>query len=595
MTVIPIVLDSRPAYLGGSEGAISLLMLPLGARTLLDQVVAWLSGISAERPRVLPTFEPDVRYVGRVREAAAGIEVLPSAAALRDYLAGYEPSDSVLIIDPRCFPSPEVDLEPLLAARHEDRAVVRHLLALETTLGAAREYVHADASGRLRKIQRYYHPVTWPFAEGLVCSLLPLSSALTAPVLAFSSLTELRRTLAERGVPSRDIPLAGGVYDLTDEGGLLALSEYFVHELSRHGRGGWQSRVGEAAYRGVRCTVHPTARLVGPVALSTDVTIDEGAVVVGPALIGAGAWVGRDAMVAQCVVAPGARVSAGVSVRHRLVLDEASTSAPRLSDSGRWHSYVPRRAAVAESDESGGTHYRDIKRWVEAPIALAALLVLSPLLVAIALLVKLSSRGPVLYGDLREGKGGTPFRCWKFRSMRVNAHAMQRSLAAQNQVDGPQFKLVRDPRVTGVGGWLRRLNLDELPQLINVVRGEMSLIGPRPSPFRENQTCVGWRQGRLSVRPGVTGLWQVCRRDRASGDFHQWIQYDLLYVRHMSAWLDLKILVATLLTLGGKRPVPVSWLVREPHAADSERSATPQRAGRDSDRDARRWLPRFGW
>jgi lipopolysaccharide/colanic/teichoic acid biosynthesis glycosyltransferase len=300
-------------------------------------------------------------------------------------------------------------------------------------------------------------------------------------------------------------------------------------------------------------------------------------------------------MVAQCVVAPGARVSAGVRVRQQLVLGDTSTAAPRPSDSGRWHSYAPRHAVAGEADERGGLHYRALKRFVEAPLAAAALLVLSPLLLVIAVLVKLTSRGPVLYGDLREGKGGRPFRCWKFRSMRVNAHAMQRKLAAQNQVDGPQFKLVRDPRVTRVGGWLRRLNLDELPQLINVVRGEMSLIGPRPSPFRENQTCVGWRQGRLSVRPGVTGLWQVCRHDRSSGDFHQWIQYDLLYVRHMSAWLDLKILIATLVTLGGKLPVPVSWLVRESHARDSEEAPTSQRATRDSDRGARRWLPRFGW
>jgi lipopolysaccharide/colanic/teichoic acid biosynthesis glycosyltransferase len=595
VTVIPIVLDSRPAYLGRGEGAISLLTLPLGARALLDQVVAWLSGINAERPRVLPTFEPDSSYVGRVREAGGGVDVLPSPAALRDYLAGYEPSDSVLIIDPRCFPSPEVGLESLIAARHEDPSVVRHLLALETSPGAAREFVHADASGRLRKIQRYYHPVTWPFAAGLVCSLVPLSCALTAPVLAFSSLTELRRALAERGVPSRDIPLAGGVYDLNDEGGLLALSEYFVHELARPSRGVSRRRAGEPVYRGARCTVHPTARLIGPVALTSDVTIEAGAVIVGPALIGPGAHVGRDVTVAQCVVAPGARVSAGLSVRHRLVLDETSASAPRLSDSGRWRSFVPRHAADGELDEAGGLHYRELKRLIEAPLALAMLLVLSPLLLVIALLVKLTSRGPVLYGDLREGKGGRPFHCWKFRSMRANAHAMQRGLAAQNQVDGPQFKLVNDPRVTRVGMWLRRLNLDELPQLINVVRGEMSLIGPRPSPFRENQTCVGWRQGRLSVRPGVTGLWQVCRHDRSSGDFHQWIQYDLLYVRHMSAWLDLKILVATLLTLGGKRPVPVSWLVREPGAHDSAEAVASQRGGGGPDRGPRQWLPRLGW
>jgi lipopolysaccharide/colanic/teichoic acid biosynthesis glycosyltransferase len=141
------------------------------------------------------------------------------------------------------------------------------------------------------------------------------------------------------------------------------------------------------------------------------------------------------------------------------------------------------------------------------------------------------------------------------------ADAQQRQLYPSNQVDGPQFKLDDDPRVTRVGRWLRSISFDELPQLINVLRGEMSIVGPRPSPFRENQTCVPWRVGRLSVRPGITGLWQVCRHDRKAGDFHQWIYYDLLYVRHVSPALDFKILLATVLTRGGRRPVPLSWML----------------------------------
>jgi lipopolysaccharide/colanic/teichoic acid biosynthesis glycosyltransferase len=145
--------------------------------------------------------------------------------------------------------------------------------------------------------------------------------------------------------------------------------------------------------------------------------------------------------------------------------------------------------------------------------------------------------------------------------MRVGAHAAQRDLAAANQVDGPQFKMRVDPRVTRVGKWLRKTNLDELPQLVNVALGHMSLVGPRPSPFRENQTCVPWRDARLSVRPGITGLWQVCRHDREAGDFHQWIYYDIQYIRHQSLLVDLKILLATLWTGGGRTHVPLSWIV----------------------------------
>src|SRR5262249_26970173 len=194
-----------------------------------------------------------------------------------------------------------------------------------------------------------------------------------------------------------------------------------------------------------------------------------------------------------------------------------------------------------------------------------ALIVLSPLMLLIAVLISLDSDGPVLFGHRREGRQGRVFKCLKFRTMTQDAESRQRELYAASAMDGPQFKLDNsgrgDPRVTRIGRFLRPTNLDELPQLINVVRGEMSLVGPRPSPFRENQVCVPWREARLSVRPGITGLWQVCRHDRSEGDFHQWIEYDLAYVQHMSLWLDLKIFVATALTLGGKRPVPLHSMI----------------------------------
>ncbi len=213
---------------------------------------------------------------------------------------------------------------------------------------------------------------------------------------------------------------------------------------------------------------------------------------------------------------------------------------------------------------AGGDHwYPGVKRVLETVLAAAGLVVLSPLFLMVALLVKLTSRGPIFFAHHREGLGGREFRCWKFRTMVSNAHAMQRKLYAENQVDGPQFKMDYDPRITTVGRWLRKSNIDELPQLWNVVLGQMSLIGPRPSPFRENQICVPWRQARLSVRPGITGLWQVCRHERAAGDFHQWIHYDILYVRHLSALLDAKIVLFTFLTLAGRWSVPLRWLVRE--------------------------------
>ncbi len=198
-----------------------------------------------------------------------------------------------------------------------------------------------------------------------------------------------------------------------------------------------------------------------------------------------------------------------------------------------------------------------LKAIVEPCIATVAILLLMPLLLLIALIIKLESRGPVFYGDLRETIGGRTFRCFKFRTMCIGAAAKQREMLMTNEVDGPQFKMDGDPRVTRVGAWLRKLSLDELPQLFNIVLGDMSLVGPRPSPFRENQICIPWREARLSVRAGISGLWQVCRTERTSGDFHQWIHYDLLYVRNMSFAVDMRLIAATCMTLiTGKRVHP---------------------------------------
>jgi lipopolysaccharide/colanic/teichoic acid biosynthesis glycosyltransferase len=202
--------------------------------------------------------------------------------------------------------------------------------------------------------------------------------------------------------------------------------------------------------------------------------------------------------------------------------------------------------------------------------------VLSPLMALIALLIKLDSKGGVLYADLRETRAGTLFRCWKFRTMHSGASDVQRALLSSNEVDGPQFKIEGDPRITRVGRWLRKVSFDELPQLYNVLVGEMSLVGPRPSPFRENQICIPWRNARLSVRAGITGLWQVCRQERTTGDFHQWIYYDLLYAQHMSFWVDTKIVIATVLTCGGMGRVPVRWII--PVAPDIHDADLPQEA-----------------
>jgi lipopolysaccharide/colanic/teichoic acid biosynthesis glycosyltransferase len=394
----------------------------------------------------------------------------------------------------------------------------------------------------------------------VACTLLPVACTIGAGELPFASLRDLRRSLVERGVPSNDVFLRGGAFDLSQERDLLGLSERVVLDYfsdRRPAHDGWLEA-------GPGCQIDPSARLVGPVIVHDGAVIGPEATVVGPAVIGPGARVEREAMVAQCVLGPDSVVTAGQTLRHRAVFGPVSEAGPAATPFPTWEPTPTPAFGSSEAQDRRGrpaASYPVVKAAFDATAAAAGLVVLSPLLLAIAALVKLESKGPVLYRDRREGKGGHVFECLKFRTMCAGADALQRELSANNQVDGPQFKMASDPRVTRLGRILRKLNLDELPQLINVLRLEMSLVGPRPSPFRENQLCIPWREGRLSVRPGITGLWQVCRHHRAEGDFHQWIQYDLLYVRNMSFLVDLNILLATFLSQVGHRPVPLSWIV----------------------------------
>jgi len=178
--------------------------------------------------------------------------------------------------------------------------------------------------------------------------------------------------------------------------------------------------------------------------------------------------------------------------------------------------------------------------------ALALLLVSAIPMLAIALLIKLTSPGPALFRQQRSGLNGAPFTLYKFRTMVSNAEQFKHELEAMNEMRGPVFKVTNDPRITLIGKWLRRYSLDELPQLFNVLRGEMSLVGPRPLPVDEVKRFNDLaHRRRLSVKPGITCLWQISGRNQIA-DFKEWVRLDLEYIDNWSLWLDLKILLRTL-------------------------------------------------
>lgn len=187
---------------------------------------------------------------------------------------------------------------------------------------------------------------------------------------------------------------------------------------------------------------------------------------------------------------------------------------------------------------------RMFKRTVDVAISLIGLVLLLPVFLLVALLIRLDSSGPVFFRQIRMGKDGHLFTLFKFRSMHEGAEAEQAKLQAQNEADGPLFKIRNDPRVTRVGRFLRRTSLDEFPQFLNVLIGHMSLVGPRPAPPSEVERYLPWHRRRLEVAPGMTGLWQVSGRSELT--FDEMVLLDLYYIEHWSPLLDLQILIRTL-------------------------------------------------
>ena len=185
-----------------------------------------------------------------------------------------------------------------------------------------------------------------------------------------------------------------------------------------------------------------------------------------------------------------------------------------------------------------------IKRSFDLVVSSLLAILLAPVLAAIALAIRLSSPGPAIYRSMRPGIGGRPFACLKFRTMYADAEHRQAELEEQNEKAGAIFKIRSDPRVTGVGRVLRRWSLDELPQLLNVLRGDMSLVGPRPLPQRDYARLEDWHRKRYLVLPGITGLWQVSGRSEL--DFDELVQLDFLYLERWSVFLDLSILLKTI-------------------------------------------------
>jgi lipopolysaccharide/colanic/teichoic acid biosynthesis glycosyltransferase len=184
------------------------------------------------------------------------------------------------------------------------------------------------------------------------------------------------------------------------------------------------------------------------------------------------------------------------------------------------------------------------KRAMDMGGALTGLICFAPIMIAVAIAVKATSKGPVFFKQKRGGMGGKTFYLYKFRSMATDAEARKQDLMKFNERSGVAFKMTNDPRVTAVGKFIRKTSLDELPQLFNVLLGDMSIVGPRPLPVNEEDGYSVWHWRRLDVKPGITCIWQVTsRHDR---DFDRWVRLDLEYIRKRSFWLDVTLILQTI-------------------------------------------------
>lgn len=198
-----------------------------------------------------------------------------------------------------------------------------------------------------------------------------------------------------------------------------------------------------------------------------------------------------------------------------------------------------------------GGLYNLSKRIIDIIASVLILLLLSPLLLVVVLLIKLTSRGKALYVQERNGFQGKIFKMYKFRSMIMNADTFITDLEKKNEAQGPMFKIKDDPRVTKIGRFIRKTSIDELPQLLNIIKGEMTLVGPRPPLPKEVAKYEAWQKLRLSVKPGLTGLWQISGRSNVG--FEEMVRMDLRYIRERSLFYDIKIIIKTIPVMFGSK------------------------------------------
>ncbi len=322
-----------------------------------------------------------------------------------------------------------------------------------------------------------------------------------------------------------------------------------------------KKEVASGIWIGEDVSISPDAYLLGPVILGDGCNVAKNAQIIGPAVVGkkchisAGALVresilwdstmlSEDSKIEYSIIGEGSDIKSNCYIRNMIVLDGLTTEDMNLVPSDYSIRTAVDLSGIVSMAFINEIVYVTVKRAYDIIFSSISILLFLPLFMLVALAIKLDSKGPVLYIQKRCGIKGKLFGMIKFRTMVADAEKLHKELISQNELDGPVFKITDDPRVTRCGALLRKTSLDELPQLFNVLKGEMSLVGPRPLITDEMRFSTTWRDTRLKVKPGITGMWQV--EGRSNTPFHDWIKYDMYYVKNRSFLLDMKILLKTI-------------------------------------------------
>lgn len=324
-----------------------------------------------------------------------------------------------------------------------------------------------------------------------------------------------------------------------------------------------KKKIMDRVWVGKNVKISGNAYLLGPLVIGDHCVIEDNSQIIGPSTIGNGSHIGKNVLVRESILWERTRIkndskieysfigmdsviSKKSSIRNMIVIDDkvhpGSFNFISLTND---HSIIMKKEMTSSflAKTLMFQAFKGTKRVIDLVLSFLGLLFFLPFFFFVAIAIKLDSPGNILYIKKRCGLEGKKFFLVKFRTMVRDAEKIQRQLFDKKDVDGPMFKMENDPRITRVGNFLRKTSIDEIPQLFNVLKGEMSLVGPRPLIMEEMKFSPSWRDIRLKVKPGITGLWQINGRSNVS--FHDWIKYDIAYVKKQSLMLDLKIIIKT--------------------------------------------------